>query len=850
MLTTQSSTLNFQISEVPCAHCGDTCADDSLHLEDKVFCCEGCKTVYQILAEKDLCTYYDLSDSPAGIKLKNRNFGEKFAALDNPDIAQKIVEYADSERIKLTLYLPAMHCASCIWLLENLYKLREGIGYSRVNFMRKEITLQFNPQQISLREVAELLTTLGYEPQINLDTVTPKLADKQYKRLLYQLGVTGFCLGNIMLLAFPDYLAVTGVDFYAQEANRSFFIGLNLVLALPVFFYGALDYWVSAYKALRAHTMNLDVPISLGIVSLFLRSLYEMLFLNGVGYMDSLASLVFFLLVGKWFQQKIYAGLSFERDYKSYFPLAVLSLQPQRGENISLGEINAVNTPSDLGAFFKQVTDLKQGDIIFIRNQELIPTDGILRSDKALIDYSFVTGEAVPVQKWVGEYVYAGGRQVGEAIEIEVMKEVSQSYLTQLWNNDAFHNDKPSSKTEANKEVGLKTSPLEKKIQQFSYGFLYVTFAIAFLAGLYWFWADSSKVAHVFTAVLVVACPCALSLAMPFALGNALRLLGREGFYLRNADVLLHLAEIDTLVFDKTGTIMENTPQSMEWVGETLTTQERASIATLCRSSMHPLSKQIFEWLNASSSESESTALSNFQEVPHRGLTGWINGIKVQVGSSKLAIKPLPEEALQDEAGKVFVFWQNKFRGYFRMNSHFRDGFPQLVQDVQKDYEIAVVSGDNEAQRENLENILGKNTDLRFMQQPEDKLTHIQGLQKVGKHVLMMGDGLNDAGALKQARVGIALTEDTTQFSPACAGILHANSFPRLGKYLAYSKNLVHVVYWSFLFSLFYNFIGLAWAVTGNLSPLFAAILMPISSASVVAFAVFLSNLTYPKVRK
>jgi predicted lysophospholipase L1 biosynthesis ABC-type transport system permease subunit len=139
---------------------------------------------------------------------------------------------------------------------------------------------------------------------------------------------------------------------------------------------------------------------------------------------------------------------------------------------------------------------------------------------------------------------------------------------------------------------------LERKVQLFSQGFLYVTFSIAFLAGLYWFFIDSSKVANVFTAVLVVACPCALSLAMPFALGNALRLLGREGFYLRNAEALLHLAEIDTLVFDKTGTIMENDSETVAWVGESLTHQERAYIALLCRSSMHPLSRQIFDWLN------------------------------------------------------------------------------------------------------------------------------------------------------------------------------------------------------------------------------------------------------------
>jgi len=807
--------------ETACAHCGDLCPENrpQIREKEKAFCCEGCKTVYQILAENDLCTYYDLGEKPAGIKLKNRDFGEKFAALDNPEITQHLIEYADDTRLKVVLHLPAMHCASCIWLLENLHKLREGIMHARVNFMRKEITLQINPAEISLRQAVELLTTLGYEPQISLDSLTPKVADKQYKRLLYQLGVTGFCLGNSMLLSMPDYLT----DHETQPIYRSFFIALNLLLALPVFFYGASDYWASAYKALRARTMNLDVPISLGIISLFARSVYEILFLNGAGYMDSLAGLVFFLLVGKWFQQTIYAGLSFERDYKSYFPLAVLTESGRQGEQ----------------AHFKQVTDLRKGDTIFIRNQELVPTDGILQSEKAYIDYSFVTGEAVPVPKKTGDTLYAGGRQVGDGIRISVTKEVSQSYLTQLWNSETFQ--KPP-----------QLSPLERNIQQFSHAFLYVTFAIAFLAALYWWAFDASKVAHVFTAVLIVACPCALSLAMPFAFGNALRLLGKEGFYLRNTAVLLHLAEIDTLVFDKTGTIMQNTPYTTNWVGEALTTQERAFIALLCRSSMHPLSRQIFEWLaqNASLETDKDEAapvLQHFQEVPSRGLTGWVNGIKIQLGSAKLTTKPLPTEATQVQAGKVFVFWQNHYRGHFYTGSTYREGFEQLLGDVKNVYELAVVSGDNDTQRAMLQETLGEDTALHFLQQPEDKLQYVQALQQAGKCVLMLGDGLNDAGALKQADVGIALTEDTTQFSPACAGILHATHFERLGKYLQYSKCLIKIVQWSFLFSLLYNLIGLVGAVSGNLSPLFAAILMPISSISVVAFAVLLSNLAYPK---
>ncbi len=788
-----------------CYHCGDSCEDKPIRWQDKVFCCNGCQTVYEILAENDLCTYYNLEQNP-GIKLKNRDFGDKFAFLDNAEIAHNLLSFAEGDTHKVTLFLPTIHCSSCIWLLENLYRLREGITYTRVNFMRKEMTVTFNPNQISFRELAELLTTLGYEPQINLQDLNEKKRRADYRSLFYKIGVTGFCFGNIMLLSFPDYLAL---EDWVDQGHKYFFGYLNILLALPVFFYASADYFKSAFKSLRAGAINLDVPISLGIIALFGRSLYEIITMTGAGYMDSLAGLLFFLLVGKWFQDRTYESLSFERDYQSYFPLAV-----------------KVKDPKTEGTFIKKVTSLEKNDLMLIRNRELIPTDSILVSEKAYIDYSFVTGEADPIEKIQGDYIYAGGRQVGSSIELAVQKEVSQSYLTQLWNSEVF-----------TKTQDEKMSSLVAKVSKY---FTYATLSIAFGAALFWYWMDASVMWNAFTAVLIVACPCALALSMPYALGNTMRIFGRNRFYLKNSSVVGLMAEIDHLVFDKTGTITSQEGAEIHYQGKTLSDQEKIWIKSLAQHSTHPLSKK----LAASLPEVDALKTDYYKEIEGKGIYGRIQGASIKIGSAEFTeswdcAQDLDVSNLQS---LVFVHIDGACKGYFSIQNQYRSGFSELIQDLKNHYQTSLVTGDNDAEKKRLSTFFGDESQLRFQQKPKDKLEFIQSLQRKPKRVLMLGDGLNDAGALQQSDVGIAITEDTTSFSPACDAILDAANFHRLPKFLHFAKTSIRVVRASFLLSFLYNLFGVAFAVSGNLSPVLAAVLMPMSSITVVAFVVLMTN--------
>ena len=777
--------------EVICYHCGEPCEEELISFDDKAFCCNGCKMVYEILDENGLCNYYDLQQTP-GISLKNRDYKEKYAYLDNAEIQESLLNYASEDLNKIVFHIPAIHCSSCIWLLEHLDTLRDGINHSRVNFVRKEVSIDFNPTIISLKQVVELLATVGYEPEINLQNATKSKAKSENRRLYLQIGLAGFCFGNIMLLSFPEYLGFEGLN---QDIQR-FISYANIGLSVPVVFFSASNYFSSAYKGLAQKYINIDVPIALGIITLFLRSLYDIFMQTGPGFLDSLSGLVFFLLIGKWFQSRTYDSLSFERDYKSYFPLAISKVTDGIKEVV-------------------QVTTIKEGDVIEVRNREVIPADAILLSKEAAIDYSFVTGEAEAILKEAGDRIFAGGRQVGHPVQLEVVREVSQSYLTQLWNSDTF----------------LHESKYNTLINQISKYFTLGVLLIAAVTAGYWSWQDPSKILNSVTAVLIVACPCALSLATPFTLGNAMAILGKHKFYLKHMNVIEKLWSITRIVFDKTGTLTKTTSGNVHYHGS-ITQEEKNWVVAVASGSTHPLSRMI----TAETYTSEILSASQFNELEGKGLSGEIDGHIIKLGSPAWVGM---EDAVRDaETTKVALSIDDVVKGYYTFGNVYRARIKDTLQQVSK-YALTVLSGDNESEREKLATLFPQTTELAFQQKPEDKLKYIMDKQQLKENVIMLGDGLNDAGALKQADVGIAVTEDVTAFTPASDAILYGGNLNQFGNYLKFAKSTRGIIIASFTISFLYNFIGISFAVSGHLTPLFAAILMPLSSISVVAFATF-----------
>ena len=778
-----------------CFHCGNDCGSKPVVYDSKCFCCNGCKTVYQIFNENDLTCYYDLENNPGKIP---EEINGKYNYLDDDKIVEKLYDFKDEASSVITFYIPHIHCSSCIWILENLNKLNPSINSSQVNFPKKEVRVTFNSTTISFKKVVELLSSIGYEPLISLEdaTVSKRKIDRT---LIYKLGVAGFAFGNIMLLSFPEYFQS---DEYWLDRYKPLFRLLIFVMVIPVVFYSASEYFISAYKGIKHKILNIDVPIVLGIVVLFLRSAYEIFFNIGQGYFDSLAGFVFFLLLGKIFQQQTYSFLSFERDYKSYFPVAVTKIDNDKKE------INVA------------IYDVKKGDRLLIRDKELIPADGILIAGNAEIDYSFVTGESLPVNKNSGDKLFAGGKQLSGAIEMEILQTVSQSYLTQLWSNDVFNTTKAS---------GIKnlTDSISKR-------FTIIVLVIAFLAGLYWYFVDVKMVANVVTAVLIVACPCALALSAPFALGNMLRIFGRQKLYLKNVDVIENLSKIDTVIFDKTGTIT-NSKAKISYQGEPLSTIEYIAIKSILRSSNHPLSRMLYEDIQEEGIEE----VSDFKQVIGKGIEGKVNDLTIKIGSAQF-VDITPENSLQTRS---YISIDGKVKGNFIFENSYRHGLDVLFNQLKDEFELGILSGDNDGEREQLQLMLPDNATLIFNKKPADKLKYIKDLQDQGKNVLMIGDGLNDAGALVQSNVGLVVSENINVFSPASDGIVDATHFEFLPKFLKLSKQTLGIIKMSFIVSILYNFIGMLFAVTGNLSPIVAAILMPLSSITIVIFVTLGTNL-------
>ena len=906
-----------------CFHCGEPCPEGSFSKGGEVFCCRGCLVVHDLLAESGLGHFYELSRSP-GLRVRQATQREQWAYLDEPALQQRLLDFTDGKVSRVTFHIPAIHCLACVWLLENLFRLHPGLGQSQVNFPRREVALSFTPEKIALSELVALLASLGYEPSLTLGELERPGQDPARKRQWLQLGIAGFAFGNIMLFSLPAYF---GLDSLSGPLFKAVFGYLSLALAAPVLFYSAADYWRSALLSARQRVLTLDVPIALGLAALYVQSAFDIVSGRGLGFLDSMAGLVFFLLCGRAFQQKTYDRMAFDRDYKCFFPLSTRRRSAAGEECISISQ-------------------LQVGDRLSLRHGELIPADARLVSGPAWVDYSFVTGESEPVSKQAGDYLYAGGKQVGGAIELETVKPVSQSYLTSLWDHGAFQkerDDNPNTLTD-----------------QFSRYFTSVVIAIALAAALFWVLSgNGARGLRAFVSVLIVACPCALALAAPFTLGTAQRLLARLQVFLKNALVLERLARVNAIVFDKTGTLTaaqakevsfmagrdheevrspksevrrkseirnpkleralqgsevraeveaqfpsprpspqgrgsscrqslessEPTNSSTDWrrfsfsLGERagvrgiqsenvpaaqvvksaaeaiasrwegspetwsafpLSREEAGWVGALARQSAHPHAARVGEWLEVCA----TGAVQSFEEVPGCGIAGTVQGHRLRLGSRAWLERSgaaVPSLALPGGSVSCLAI-DGEFRGAFVLANALRPETGQLLAELGRHYELALLSGDNEKERDRFRALFGANARLRFNQSPLDKLGFIRSLQAGGKRVMMVGDGLNDAGALQQSDVGVAVVENIGAFSPASDVILAAGQVPRLFKILMLARKSVRIVRISFGISIAYNLLGISIAAAGILSPLISAALMPLSSISVVLFGCGATN--------
>jgi len=595
---------------------------------------------------------------------------------------------------------------------------------------------------------------------------------------------------------------------------------LNLAFAIPTLFYSASDYFKSAWFSLKQKRLNLDVPLALGIFIIFLRTAFEVLTQTGPGFADTLCSLVFFILIGKWVQQRTYYHISFERDYRSYFPVAVTRITENKDEPV-------------------QLADLQIGDRILVRNNEIIPADAILLRGQAAVDFSFVTGESRTVEKTLGEIIYAGGRQVGEAIELEVVKPVSQSYLTKLWNNESFKH-------------------YEKQFDTFI-GFIskYFTIglvSIALVSCAFWlFGGDSMRAWGAFTAVLIIACPCALGLATPTAIMVGVGKGAEQGILIKDAESLELAKNINSIILDKTGTITQGKPQvtGIQWLDNKYEAQN--ILVSIEKQSEHPLADAVVKYFD----ETPSTELTHFESITGKGAKAQYKEETYYVGNKKLlqenniSIAPKLQEYADSWANEYkTVIWfasSTQALAVLAIADKIKDTSVQAIKEIQNmGIEVYMLTGDNEATAK----AIASQTGIQHYKAevlPQDKADFVKNLQQQGRVVAMVGDGINDSTALATADVSIAMGKGSDIAMDVAKMTIISSDLTKIPQAIRLSRQTVATIKQNLFWAFIYNLIGipiaagLLYPINGFLlNPMIAGAAMALSSVSVVSNSLLL----------
>jgi Cu+-exporting ATPase len=774
---------NSQQIAKQCIHCDEQCDAYPISFQNNFYCCNGCLQAHLLINQGLNC-----APEENHLPLKY-NSKKDWSELDLPLIRKQFVRFEDNQKIQIVFRLPQIHCTSCVYVLEHLNKLNEGIIKSEVNFSEKTIHATID-KNLALSELAKTLDLVGYAPSLTQDLQEDDRDASHRKLRIRALVIAGFCFGNIMLFSLPEYFHL---NIEQDPGFVHFFRWSSLIFSLPVFFYSSKEFYLNAWNGIQGKFIHIDVPLVFSLLLAFGRSVYEVLSNEGSGYFDSYTGIVFFMLIGRQFQDVKTDKLGLFSNFKSYFPIAIKREKNKVIETISLQEIEI-------------------GDVIVVHKQEIIPVDGLLKSQSTFLDYSFVTGESDWQEIKANSTVFAGARNRGETIFIEVQRTINQSQLGSLWNQQAKQNEW-TEKASFTHLVGK--------------WFTLVLIILSLAAFIFWFQFDTNKAFKALTTALIVACPCALLLSHTFATGNASRIVSNLGIWVKNSFVWDQLARIKHIYFDKTGTLTNTKKPFIVWHGQPLETSELQILVGLCAQSIHPVSQTLLEHFSAF----EPKEIQDFNEIPGEGIHGIVN-------SNHYSIR----KTVQGTS-----FSKNKMElGYFSISFDFRDKIEEAIQALSDNYTLGVISGDNENDKLRLTNLFNGSTEIHFGLNPEQKMNFISSKNQQ-EATAYVGDGLNDTGALQKAQIGISVRDGHERFTPAADLLFPGHQMHHLHRFFAFSKSVKRIIQFSFFISLIYNAIGLSFALAGELSPLIAALLMPASTITIIIFTTVCVQLSFKK---
>lgn len=687
---------------------------------------------------------------------------------------------------RLALSLPTIHCAACISAVERELNRHPEVRSARVNLTLKRASIEAGPD-VTAEDLVGLLDRIGYEAhELDAGTLSSTQSDKAGRDLLMRLAVAGFASMNVMLLSVSVWSG-------AEDATRDMFHWISAAIALPTIAFSGKPFFTSAWSALKHSRLNMDVPIVLAIVLAVVTSLWETSLSGDHAYFDAALTLTFFLLAGRYLDYRTRAVARSAAE-------ELAALEVPRATRLRDGEEETV-----------QVADLKVGDLVVVRPGGRMPVDGKIIEGQSELDRSLLTGETLPIFAEPGLIVSAGEVNLTGPLVVKASAVGEQTSLHRMADLVAIAESGRSN----------YTSIADKAARLYAPG-VHILSALSFI-GWYIYSGDVRTALNIAAAVLIITCPCALGLAVPAVTTAASGRLFRKGMLIKHSTALERLSQVDTVVFDKTGTLTAGTP-TLTNLDEHVRRDTELALA-LAMGSSHPLSLALVA--AAQEAGVKPAKMAEIEEVPGYGTQGYWNGKLVRFGRASW----VGAEARAQTASWLSVGGEKPEP--FTFTDSLRDGAEEAVQalrDAGKD--VLLISGDTTEAVENLANRLGI-TKWIAEALPEDKSAKVQSLSQDGKHVLMVGDGLNDTAALAAAHVSISPASALDAARVASDIVLLGGDLSPIADAMVTARSAMSRIRENFQIATVYNLIAVPIAVIGLATPLVAALAMSLSSITV-----------------
>ncbi len=807
MMTKES--ISSSVAADNCFHCGESVPEGSLWQvaikgQPRRMCCIGCQSIAQAIVDAGATSYYEQrTDHALDIKTLE-SLAPWTTLLDDPEWTAQHVRQSDRQA-QTTLVIEGLRCGACAWLIEKILIQTPGVINARANATNARLALTWDPQRTDLSTIAEKVSKIGYA-LLPIGSAPLETSRRQSDRLaLRRLFVAGLSSAQIMMYAYPEYLEGGALDGDIRSLMRT----ASMLITAPVMVYSATPFFESTWRMLKQRRLGMDVPVSLGLWIAFIASMWAWWTNEGEVYFDSVSMFVFLLLGSRWIEARIRARTSAQRErLATAIPVLAHRLAPN---------------PGDVAAW-----TLRPGDRVLVKSGDRIPADGVLLSALTDVDNAWLTGESLPVPVRSGERVNEGAINLGPEIELRIDTSVADgtlSRLSQLAEQAAA--DRPDWVNWADR-LGA----------WFTAGILLLTAGL--IAGSVTSGLSTQQWLPSVIAVLVVTCPCALSMAGPAAYAAALARLLESGVAISSAQTLERLTAITDVIFDKTGTLTEPMQSRvvMHWGDVTLW----PTVLAIASESRHPIAMAI---ANAAQSVMGARNQTNLmlrleaaQQHAGLGVSGQMNGQQILLGSARF-VDPTGSQSTQISAFPqctVFLAIDGKVAAGFEILDHPRPEVIRSIETLQRDHKtVWCLSGDRRDRVNHFASQINLSKDHAVSEAtPDAKQTFVKTQQAQGKRVLMVGDGLNDAPVLAQADVSIAVKSAAPLARQKADIYLLREGLEGVTEALTVANQSKRILNQNLAWALAYNVVAIPFAASGWISPLIASIGMAASSLLVV----------------